>query len=177
MTLAEQRQIAQKERRRNTVLAVLGIFTLLLALSAGIITFALHIPHTVITPRHSSIKIQTSPTATPTIDQSPYPTLASAYGGTMHDYMNDPAGNSSLNNVQQNKGTIRGSCNCLGLNGAFTGTVSTDGTITFTMKMADRGTDVLFQGHIKSGGDMAGQFYILNSAGQHTGEYGDWSFK
>lgn len=44
--------------------------------------------------------------------------------------------------------------------------------------MAGRGTNILFEGNIKTGGEMAGQFYIVNASdGQHTGEYGDWSFK
>ena len=96
----------------------------------------------------------------------------------MHDYLNGNTVNSSLGNIQQNHGKIQGSCNCLGLTGPFTGTVGTDGSITFTMNMTGRGTNMLFQGHIKTGGDMAGQFYIINASdGQHTGEFGDWSFK
>ena len=80
--------------------------------------------------------------------------------------------------IQQNHEKIQGSCNCLGLTGPFTGTVGVDGTITFTVAMTGRGTNMLFQGHIKTGGDMAGQFYIINASnGQHTGEYGDWSFQ
>lgn len=179
MTLAEQRLIAQKERRRNTVWAVLGVFVLLLALSATIITFIAHIPHPVVSKSAAIAVVSPAlPTATPTLDQGPYPTLATAYKGTMHDYLNGNAVNSFLSNIRQDHAKIQGSCNCLGLTDPFTGTVGTDGTITFTVEMTGRGTNMLFQGHIKTGGDMAGQFYIINTSnGQHTGEYGDWSFK
>jgi serine/threonine protein kinase len=177
MTLAEQRQIAQRERRRKTIYAVLGVFILLLALSATITTFIARIPHPVVS-RATSVVTHIVPTATPTLDQAPYPTLSTDYRGTMHDYLNGNAVNSSLSTIQQNKGKIQGSCNCLGLTGPFTGNVGVDGSITFTVEMAGRGTSMLFQGHIKTGGDMAGQFYIINASnGQHTGEYGDWSFK
>ncbi len=177
MTLAEQRQIAQKERRRNTIVAVFGVFILLFALGASITTVITHIPHPVVSKR-ASIVPPALPTATPTLDQAPYPTLASAYQGTMHDYLNGNAVNSFLSAIQQNHAKIQGSCNCLGLTGPFTGTVGIDGSITFTVEMTGRGTTMLFQGHIKTGGAMAGQFYIINASnGQHTGEYGDWSFK
>ena len=177
MTLTEQRQIAQKERRRNTVFAVLGVFILLLVLSGGVFAFVLHMPRPVTTVGRAIGTAHVSSLTTPTLDQSPYPTLATLYVGTMHDYLNDKSVDSTLQNVRQNKGTIHGSCNCLGLTGSFTGTVGVDGSITFTMNMVGRGTDMLFQGHIKTGGDMAGQFYIVNADGQHTGEYGDWSFR
>ena len=176
MTLAEQRQIVQKEKRRNTIVAVLGVLILLLALGASIATFIAHIPHPAVAKNIPTV-LPALPTATPTVDQSPYPTLAPAYQGTMHDYLNGNSINSSLSNIQQNKGKIQGSCNCLGLTGPFVGTVGTDGSITFTVEMTGRGTHILFQGHIKTGGGMAGQFYIINTSnGQHTGEYGDWSF-
>ncbi len=178
MTLAEQRQIAQKERRRNTIFAVLGVFVLLLLLGGSITAFIAHIPHPTAVNKRTIVTSQQSPTSTPTVDQAPYPTLATTYQGSMHDYMNGNAVNSYLGNVQQKKGMIQGSCNCLGLTGPFTGTVTVNGAITFTVKMAGRGTNILFEGNIKTGGDMAGQFYIINASdGQHTGEYGDWSFK
>jgi hypothetical protein len=96
----------------------------------------------------------------------------------MHDYLNGNAVNSTLEGIQQNKGTFKGVCNCLGLTGSFVGTLGLDGSVTFTVEMPGRGTSMLFQGHIKTGGTMAGQFYIINTSnGQHTGEYGDWSFQ
>ena len=182
MTLDQQRQILQKEKRQLHLLTIFGVFLALLLVGGGITWSILHTPHTIsahtYTPIASQKTLQVPPTATPTIDQSPYPTLATAYVGTMHDYLNGNAVNSSLSGIQQNYEKIQGSCNCLGLTGLFTGTVGTDGSITFTMKMIGRGTNMLFQGHIKTGGDMAGQFYILNASdGQHTGEFGDWSFK
>jgi len=178
MTLAEQRQIAQKERRRNTVFAVLGVFVLLLILGASITTFIAYMPHPTVKYKSTTVTASVLPTATPTVDQAPYPTLASGYKGTMHDYLNGNSVNSYLERVQQNKATIQGLCKCLGLAATFNGTVGVDGSIAFTVKMAGRGTNMLFEGHIKTGGDMAGQFYIINAAdGQHTGEYGDWSFK
>ncbi len=176
MTLEQQREIAQKERRRNTLLAVLGVFCLLLALSAGIIPFVMHMPHPV-TAVGRPLTAHLSPLATPTVDQSPYPTLVPSYRGAMHDYLNDYVVASYLTRIQQKGENFSGFCNCLGLTGPFTGKVGIDGSITFTTKMVGRETQMLFQGHIKTGGDMAGQFYIIDSAGQHTGEYGDWSFK
>ena len=91
--------------------------------------------------------------------------------------MNGTKTRNTLDHVQQSKGIIQGTCTCLGLTGPFTGTVGVDDSIVFTVKMQGRDTGIRFEGHIKTGGSMAGQFYIITVAdGQHTGEYGDWSF-
>jgi len=182
MTLGEHRQIAHTQKRRATAVIFVGILLALVLAGTGITTFISHIPHPVSHPVPRNVTplvVRTLPTATPTIlDQAPYPTLATGYEGSMHDYMNNRSINSSLVRVQQSKGTIQGFCNCLGLAAPFNGTVGVDGSITFTVKMAGRGTNMLFEGHIKTGGDMAGQFYIITASnGQHTGEYGDWSFR
>ncbi len=180
MTLAEQRLLVQKERQRRTVWTVLGIFVLLLLLAGSITAFIVQLPHPTLyksTPITSQTRLQVSPSATPTFDQTPYPTLATTYQGTMHDYLNGNSVNSYLGQIHQKKETIQGTCNCLGLVGSFHGTVGIDGSITFTVQMAGTGTNILFQGHIKIGGAIAGQFYIINASnGQHTDEYGDWSF-
>ncbi|GAC1390317.1 MAG: hypothetical protein NVS4B11_05070 [Ktedonobacteraceae bacterium] len=35
---------------------------------------------------------------------------------------------------------------------------------------------ISFIGNVKTGGDLAGEFYVINvSSGQHTGEYGSWT--
>ncbi len=178
MTLEQQRQLIQKEKRQFRLLTILGVLVALVLIGGGITWSILHMPHTTSAHKPTPIKPLSLPTATPTVDQSPYATLAPAYGGSMHDYLNGNVVNSALTNIQQKHGQIQGSCNCLGLTGPFTGTVGIDGSITFTMKMVGRGTNMLFQGHIKTGGDMAGQFYIINASdGQHTGEFGDWTFK
>ncbi len=179
MTLGEQRQIAHTQKRRTTAVIFVGILLALVLAGTGIATFISHIPHTTVSRSIAApILVRTLPTATPTIlDQAPYPTLATAYEGSMHDFMNNKSVNSSLVRVQQSKGTIHGFCNCLGLAGPFDGTVGVDGSITFSVKMVGRETSMLFEGHIKTGGDLAGQFYIVNANGQHTDEYGIWSFK
>lgn len=179
MTLAEQRQIASVERRRATILSFVSAFLILLLVGVGITALVLRLPHAVVVGRTTPV-VSSSPSlppATPTVDQSPYSTLASSYKGSMHDEMNGSSINSYLAHMQQNKGTIQGFCTCLGLAGPFTGKIGLDNSITFTVTTAGGDTGILFEGHIKTGGSMAGVFYIITvSNGQHTGEYGEWSF-
>lgn len=181
ITFTEHRQIAYRQRRRATILSFITVLLILLLVGAGITAFIIRMPHAV-TARRVTPVVSASPplpTATPTVDQSPYLTLASSYKGSMHDDVN---GNSKgidsyLVHIQQSKGTIQGFCTCLGLAGPFTGKVGLDNSITFTVTTTGSETGILFKGHIKTGGSMAGVFNIITvSNGQHTGEYGEWSF-
>ena len=177
MTLAEQRQILYAQRKRATLLSFVSLFLILLLAGAGIAAAIIRFQHTETVHAVTPVASPPLPTATPTIDQSPYPTLASSYQGESDDYTNGTKTRNTLDHVQQSKGTIQGTCTCLGLTGPFTGTVGVDDSIVFTVKMQGRDTGIRFEGHIKTGGSMAGQFYIITVAdGQHTGEYGDWSF-
>ena len=179
MTLAEQRQIAYVQRRRATIFSFVSVLLILLLIGVGITAFILRMPHNTIAhlTNPAVVSSPSLPTATPTVDQAPFATLASSYKGSMHDEVNDRSVDSYLTQMQQSKGTIQGFCSCLGLAGPFTGKVGLDDSITFTVTTTGSDTGILFEGHIKTGGSMAGVFYIIAvSNGQHTGEYGEWSF-
>ena len=180
-TLREERELASKKRRRNTILAALGTFMLLLLLGAGITELLIHltpihanvppVPKSVVTP-----SFQTTPTATPTISQAPYPTLATSYKGTVIDYMNNTKTFPTLTNIQQNKSKFHGYYDGSDFSGSFDGTIDTNGNITFLLKLPGRNMNISFEGNVKTGGAMEGQFYILDpKTGQHTGESGDWT--
>ncbi|HLL78365.1 MAG TPA: serine/threonine-protein kinase [Ktedonobacteraceae bacterium] len=105
---------------------------------------------------------------------SNYPLLATSYAGTVADIMTKENTSLFLTNIQQNRQQIQGSFRGLGLTGAFNGTITPDGQVSFTVKIY-RGTMLLqFEGTIKIGGDMAGSFAVTSQQGQHTGEIGLW---
>ncbi len=181
MTLGEVRKLASKKRRRNTILAALSAFVALLLLGVGITELLIHlttthanvpsVPKSIVSPN-----FQTTPTATPTISQAPYPTLATSYKGTVNDAMNNTTTFPTLTNIQQNKSKFHGYYDGSDFSGPFDGTVDTNGKITFLLKLPERNMNISFEGNIKTGGAMAGAFYVLDPAtGQHTDEYGQWT--
>ena len=172
-TLLEQRQQVRKKRRRLIAVAFIGV---LLALSLGTVGAATYIARL---PQQHVRTVQRAVArsiATPTVDQSPYPTLAASYKGTTADAINNTTTYTTITQLQQKQGTIHGFCTSLGLAGPFDGTVDTGGKVVFTVKIPNGDTGILFEGNIKTGGAMVGEFHIINlSSGQHTGEYGSWS--
>jgi hypothetical protein len=80
-----------------------------------------------------------------------------------------------LSSVQQNQGTIQGLFRGLGLTGPFKGTITPSGSIHFTVTIYNGLSTLAFAGNIKMGGDMAGNFSVLNQGGQPTGESGVWN--
>jgi serine/threonine protein kinase len=180
-TLRENRELASKKRRRNTILAVLSTFVALLLLGVGITELLIHLtpiranvpsaPKSVVRP-----SFQTTPAATPTISQAPYPTLAPSYKGTVDDDMNNTKTFPTLAQIVQNKSKFHGYYDGSDFSGPFDGTVDTNGNITFLLKLPGRNMNISFEGNVKTGGSMAGEFYVLDpKTGQRTGEYGQWT--
>ncbi len=175
LPILEQRRLARKKRRQTVFFAGIGGLLAVLLLAMGIATYVSHMSQQRVRATRS-VATATVPTAVPTVDQSPYPTLATSYKGTMGDVVNNTTTSAAITQLQQNKRTIRGFCNGLGLTGPFDGTISEGGHIVFTVKIPDGDTGILFEGDVKTGGNMAGEFYIISQkTGQRTGEYGTWS--
>ncbi len=118
-------------------------------------------------------------TSSPQASNSPgvpiYPSIASAYVGSIGDLLSNETTPMHLSSVQQNQGNISGSFTGLGLVGSFKGTVTPSGNIHFTVKIYNGTATLVFEGAIKIGGDIAGSFTVLNQNGQRTGESGLWN--
>lgn len=115
-----------------------------------------------------------SPSTTPS-PISNIPQLAQNYAGTISDSgVAGTATNLYLSNIKQNQGIITGSFSGLYQVGNFTGTVSADGTITFSVKIS-AGVLMCRDGKIKVGGELVGSFKVVDSQGNALGEYGPWS--
>ena len=126
-------------------------------------------------PAHSPAPRSTvaPPTTTPP-PTSIYPLLAPSYAGRIAD--SGVAGtvtNLYLTQVKQNQGHISGHFQGLYLVGPFTGTVTASGVVNFTVKI-DAGF-VIGNGNIKVGGEMVGNFKVVDHQGNSLGEYGIWS--
>ena len=106
---------------------------------------------------------------------SPYPVMATSYGGTVVDLLTNEKTSMFLMQVQQNKGSISGYFQGLGLVGPFKGKVTTTGHVQFKVQVQASGTTLSFDGDIKIGGDIVGSFQVLDQHGQRTGESGAWN--
>ncbi|HLX40173.1 MAG TPA: serine/threonine-protein kinase [Ktedonobacteraceae bacterium] len=116
-----------------------------------------------------------TPQSTPSASSSIYPTLASTYTGRIGDLLSNETTNLHLSAIQQNQGHINGFFQGLGLAGPFQGTVTPSESIHFTVEIYNGSSTLSFEGNIKIGGDMAGNFSVLNQSGQATGESGVWN--
>jgi hypothetical protein len=124
-----------------------------------------------------------APLSTPTVKApamltpgaSIYPSLIASYTGTARDLMTVEDTALFLTNVQQSQGDIQGSFQGLGLTGSFKGTVSPSGQLQFTVKIYAGSMALIFEGNIKTGGDMLGIFSVVDQHGQRTGEAGLWN--
>jgi hypothetical protein len=129
---------------------------------------------------------QATQTTTPKVTASPSPSttpspisnipqLAQNYAGIISDSgVARTATNLYLSNIKQNQGIITGSFSGLYQVGNFTGTVSADGTITFSVKIS-AGVLMCRDGKIKVGGELVGSFKVVDAQGNALGEYGPWS--
>jgi len=114
------------------------------------------------------------PTATPTPPLSLYPQLALSYAGRIGDSgVAHTVTNLYLAPMKQNQGQISGHFQGLYQSGPFTGTVSTDGAVNFTVKISVG--VVICKGNIKVGGELVGTFSVVDQHGNSLGEYGAWS--
>lgn len=119
----------------------------------------------------SSASLQT----TPSPGFSPYPVIASSYSGRIGDLLTNENTVMRLSSVQQNQGNISGFFQGLGLAGPFKGTVTPSEVIHFTVEIYNGSSTLDFDGAIKIGGDIAGNFSVLSQNGQRTGESGLWN--
>ncbi len=170
-----------KERRWLPVLSF-AVVALLLAGALLYYSFALHrstsstVPPVATRTGLAASSVASSPTAAPS-SNSPYPTLAGAYNGTIYDMANNSKTNMQLSNIMQNHNSIRGFFQGLGIASPFTGTVDTSERIHFTCAAYSGSATFVFDGVIQIGGSISGNFAVQNQNGQPTGESGIWSGK
>jgi len=107
-----------------------------------------------------------------------YPVIAASYAGTVADLLNSQHPQQTalfLKDMQQKGAKISGYFQGLGLSGPFTGSVTTDEKVNFTVSVQSGTSTLAFEGAIKVGGDLVGSFKVLNQQGQPTGDYGEWN--
>ncbi len=124
------------------------------------------------------------PTAQPTTRPNPvppsYPSVTGVYNGTIH---NSTAGGTTgmTLSIQQNGGSITGSFTVnlpLIGSGPFTGSVSTNRTIQFTVHSNQVPAPLFFQGTVQSNGNIQGTYCSLdqsNHCNVAAGGAGTWS--
>ena len=190
---------APKRPRRRTWLLLLPLLAILLVgigIAAGLLASAVNhpaansaTPTTVLaTPRPSPTSQPTvtpaSPTTQPTTRPNPapptYPNVAGQYNGTIQNTTAGSTANMTLS-VRQHGGAINGSFTVtfplLG-SGPFTGSISTNKHIQFTVRSSQVPAPLLFQGTIQSNGSMKGSYCSLDQAGQcnpAAGGAGNWT--
>ena len=110
--------------------------------------------------------------------------VATNYTGTLYDITARVTTNMSLTGLQQLQGGICGSLggmptptHTIGIpsNGAFKGTITSDGQIQFTLTAGAGQTSFTFNGFILSDGNMEGSYCGLVKATGSCSSYGLWS--
>ncbi len=170
------------KKHRGFVIAGIAL-ALLLLLSISISFSLLAIRNAQSSSSHSARPLTTATAQSParTTDTTPspvatvYPILTSMYSGRIGDLLTSETTPMHLSSLQQHQGKISGYFQGLGQSNTFTGTVTPSGSIHFTVKIYNGSSSLDFEGTIKIGGDIAGNFYVLNQNGQRTGESGLWN--
>lgn len=163
--------------RRNWIAVSSVAFLVLIVLGAGLLFSHTHpathtsfIQHTF---SQGSALPSTSIAKSPRTVTFPYPPIASSYAGTINDIsVARMTTKLYLIQVRQDRNSISGNFQGLGLVGLFTGTVTSSGRVHFIVKFG-RGSLIL-DGDIKVGGDLEGNFYTVDQQGQSISEYGLW---
>lgn len=181
--LDKNRSVARKRRRVMTTTLVAVV--LLLLSTSGIFVY-----QTIKT--RGVVGVQKVVTATPNLtirghetagpanipSSSLYPQLNQTYVGTIDDMqVSQSQTDMYLMNVRQDQKHIQGIFQGLGQTGMFTGTVTMDGSIEFTVPIYNGSSTMAFSGNIKIGGGMAGTYNVLNQNQQRTGQFGQWAVK
>lgn len=169
----------QRNASRSGQQRVLFVMLLLVLLFAFVSIFAIW-SSSVEAPVRSAVPITVTTNATVTgsrVATVPlYPPIAASYAGTITDIgVANEKTSMYLTDVQQKKGEISGMFQGLGKLGPFSGTVTKEGSVQFTVSLQAENVTISFNGHIKLGGDLVGEFYLLNQNGERTGEYGIWN--
>jgi eukaryotic-like serine/threonine-protein kinase len=129
-----------------------------------------------------TVAVTPTPVPTPTPVAPNYPRLVNSYQGSIIDKFTQPPTSStmSLSQVKQNETNITGSFavgpGLIG-NGDFTGTVSTDNNVQFTVAGYQGLLPLFFQGQIHKDGSISGTYcsYQNNQCDYGSGGYGDWN--
>ena len=168
-----------KSRRSASFFIVLAVI-LVLAIGTALVAFAFQNHSASSTSnRATSTLAQTTPRSTTPFNTatsvSAYPTMSSSYAGTVLDLLNNERSGLFLTQLHQNNGNITGYFQGLGMAGPFTGTVTREGHLQFTVTVLGGSSFLSFDGDIKIGGDITGTFKALNQQRQFTGESGIWN--
>ncbi len=173
---AENKVPTSRKRTSRGVLFTVTLLLLIALITGGSLFYTFWYQHAQqpaighITHTHQITKPKSTPTPL-----SPYPQLTTGYGGVIDDVtVAKEHTNMFLSEIKQDQDKISGRFQGLGHSGPFTGNVTKDGTITFTVNLPSLNETLSFQGVIKVGGDLKGVFDTLNANGQSTGETGSW---
>ena len=121
-----------------------------------------------------------TPMPTPTPQPAPaYPSLVTAYSGTIYDASAHLSGRMALSHIQQQYSRVSGSLllsQGLSGNAPFSGTLSTSGTLSFIVTPYTRYLPLLFIGQLKSDGSITGTYCSEqhNQCDYSGGGYGTW---
>ena len=179
-TLLKQRGMASVTKRGGANFASILAVLLTIILAIGGLSYALRsggFPPVL----RGSIAPPASPaphSATPTVHPAHYPlypTLASAYAGTVVDLMTNEKTALYLTAIEQSGGRMHGFFQGLGLAGSFEGILTPSGHVQFWPAVTVGNKTLAFDGDIKIGGDMAGNFDVVDRQGYRTGEFGLWN--
>lgn len=120
---------------------------------------------------HRQVGVSPSTAASPI---STIPQLAQNYAGRIVDTgVAGTVTNLYLSNIKQKQGQISGIFSGLYQVGTFTGTVLSDGTFHFSVKISTGFLNCT--GKIKVGGELEGTFQVVDPQGNPLGEYGAWT--
>ncbi len=179
LLIAEPRsKTASKNKKVRAFSLAILMLLILGAGSLGIFLFATHrIATTPVPPSSQTLTTNGRITGTSisVTQTSSYPPLASSYAGTISDLGTaNTTTELFLSQVQQNpaNGTLTGRFQGLGLTGTFTGTITPAGQLHLIVKI--NVGNLIFDGTIKVGGDLEGNFQTLDQHGNKLGEYGIW---
>lgn len=103
-----------------------------------------------------------------------FPALAACYAGTVSILgISNGKTNLFLFHIQQSQEVISGNCNGFGTTGTFSGTVTKESTIRFTVTLRNQERPLLFDGSIGSAGELVLNYSDLDQNGhQINNEYG-----
>jgi hypothetical protein len=113
---------------------------------------------------------------TPVAGNSPrdFPALATCYAGTISILgISNSKTNLFLFHIRQSQGVITGDCNGFGTIGTFSGSVTRESTISFTVKLQNQERLLHFEGVIGSAGELVLSYSDLDQNGHKMhNEYG-----
>ncbi len=171
-------------RKRALLLLLFAMILLLLVAATFFALLASSQPHQArLSPitKTAAITANATPnpcsiTTTNVPPNSPYPVLASCYSGTIADLgVGNAKSGLYFTGIKQNQGNISGNFNGLGMTGVFKGTITPAGKIHAIVHINGSANQLDITGDSKIGGDIRGNFTVLDKNGKPTlDEYGTW---